>query len=91
MAAITLSNIGCGIYPHGRPVITLGMGSMCQCPAAWMVSAYPFMEFCQYVLSLLLSETFKIEPAQGPLIHLTVNEGEPSCLDLDLVGFSSVI
>ena len=56
-----------------------------------MISAYPIMKFCQYVLSLLLSEVFKVGPAQGPFIQLTVNEGEPSYLDLDLLGFSSVI
>ena len=91
MAAITFSNIGGDIYQHGQLVVALGVGSMCQCPAAWMISAYPIVEFCQYVLSMLLSEAFKIGPAQGPLIHLTINEGEPSCLDLDLVGLSFVI
>ena len=49
------------------------------------------MKFCQYVLSLLLSEAFKIGPARGSLIQLFVNKGEPSCLDLDLVDFSFVI
>ena len=56
-----------------------------------MIPAFPFVEFVQYVLSLLLSEEFKIESAQGPLIQLTVNEGEPRCLGLNFVGFSSVI
>ena len=49
------------------------------------------MEFCQYVLSLLVSEAFKIGPAQGLFIYLSVNEGELSCIDLDFMGFSSVI
>ena len=91
MAAITFSNIGGGIHPHGRPIVALGVGFICQCLAAWMIFAYPIMEFCQYVLSLLLSEEFKIGSAQGPLIQLTVNEGELSYLDLNLVGFSYVI
>ena len=65
MAPITFSNVGGDIYLHGRPVVTLAMGPMCQCPVTWVVSAYPFMKFCQYVLSLLLSETFKIRPAWG--------------------------
>ena len=91
LAVITFSNIGGGIYPHGWPIVAFGVGFMCQCPTAWMISTYPIMELCQYVLSLLLSETFKIGPAQGPLIQLTVNEGELSSLDLDLVGLGSVI
>ena len=88
---VTFSNIGGGIHPHARPIVDLSMGSMCQCLAAWMISAYPIVELYQYVLSLLLSETFKIGPARGPLIQLTVNEGERSCLDFDLVLFSFVI
>ena len=91
MAAITFSNIGGDIHSHGQPVVALGVGFMCQCFAAWMISAYPIMEFYQYVLSMLLSEAFKIGFAQGRLIQLTVNKGELSCLDLDLVGFGSVI
>ena len=63
LAAITFPNIGGGIYPHGWPIVALGMSSMCQRPAAWMIFAYPIVEFCQYVLSLLLSEAFKIGPA----------------------------
>ena len=34
---------------------------------------------------------FEIGSTQGLFIQLAVNEGEPSCLDLDLVGFSSII
>ena len=60
-----LSNMSGGIYPHGRPIVVLGMSSMLQRPAAWMISAYPIMEFCQYVLSLLVSETLKIGPNLG--------------------------
>ena len=67
------------------------MSSMCQRPTAWMIFAYPIVELHQYVLSLLLSEAFKIGPTQGPFIQLTVDEGELSFLDLDLTGFSSVI
>ena len=61
MAAITFSNIGDDICSHGRPVVALGVGSMCQCLVAWMITAYPIVEFDQYVLSLLLSEAFNIE------------------------------
>ena len=74
MATVTLSNIGGDIHPHGQPIVALGVGSMYQCPATWMIFAYPVVEFYQYVLSLLLSETFKIQPAQGSFIQLTVNE-----------------
>ena len=63
LAVVTLPKIGSDIHPHGRLIVTLGMSSMCQRPAAWMISAYPIVEFYQYVLSLLLSKTFKIGPA----------------------------
>ena len=63
LVAITFSNVGGDIRSHGRLVVTLGMGPMCQCPVAWVISAYPFMKFRQYVISLLLSEAFKIGPA----------------------------
>ena len=46
LAAITFSNIGDDIYLHGRLVVALRVGSMCQCPTAWMISAYPIVEFC---------------------------------------------
>ena len=72
---------------HGQPIIALGMSSMFQRPTTWMIPAYPVMEFCQHVLSLLLSKAFKVGPAQGQFIQLAVNKGEPSYLDLDLVGF----
>ena len=91
MAAVTFLDIGGGIHPHGRLIVALGMSSMCQHPAAWMISAYVIVEFFQYVLSLLLSEAFKIRLARGPFIQLTVNEGEPSRLDLDFAGFRSAI
>ena len=45
MAAVTLSNITGDINTHGRLVVTLGMSSMCQRPTAWVISAYPIMEF----------------------------------------------
>ena len=63
LAVLALPNIGGDIHPHGRPMVALGMSFMCQRLAAWMISTYPFVEFCQYVLSLLLSEAFKIRPA----------------------------
>ena len=63
MVMVTLPNIGDGIHLHGRPIVALGMSSMCQRPAAWMIFAYPIVEFYQYVLSLLLSEVFKIRLA----------------------------
>ena len=91
LAAVTLYNIGGGIHLYGRPIVALGMSSMSQRPIAWMISAYPIVELYQYVLSLLLSEAFKVGLAQGPFIQLIVNKGEPRCLDLDLVGFSFVI
>ena len=50
---------GC-IHPHGWPVVALGIGHMRQSPVAWMVSAYSFMEFHQYILPLLGGEAFKI-------------------------------
>ena len=91
MAAVTFLDIGSGIHQHGRLIVALGMSSMCQHPAAWMISAYVIVEFFQYVLSLLLSEAFKIGLAQGPFKQLTVNEGELSRLDLDLASFHSTI
>ena len=91
MAAVTLPNIGGCIHTHGGSIVALGMSSMCQCPTAWVIFAYPIMELCQYVLSLLVSEAFKVGLAQGPFIQLIVNKGESSYLDLDLVGFSSII
>ena len=63
LATVTLPNIGGGNHPHGRPIVALGMSSMCQRPATWMIFAYLIVEFYQYVLSLLSSETFKIGPA----------------------------
>ena len=39
LAAVTLSNIGSGICTHGRPIVALGMSSMCQRPAAWVIAA----------------------------------------------------
>ena len=91
MVAITFSNVVGDICSHGRPVVTLGIGPMCQWLAAWVVFAYAFMKFCKYVLPLLLSEAFKIGYAQGSLIQLFVNQGESCYLDLDLVGLSFVI
>ena len=68
LATVTPSNIVDSIHTHGRPIVALGMSSMCQRPTTWMIFAYPIMEFCQYVLSLLVSEAHKIGPAQGLLI-----------------------
>ena len=53
---------------HGWPIVAMGMGSMGQRPTAWMISAYPIMEFYQYILSLLVSEPLKVGPVQGPFI-----------------------
>ena len=53
---------------HDRPIVAFGMSSVCQRPTALVIFAYPVMEFWQYVLSPLLSKTFKIGLAQGPFI-----------------------
>ena len=59
MAAIALPDIG-SICSHGWPIITLHMGHVSQSSAAWMVFAYSFVEFYQYILSLVSGETLKI-------------------------------
>ena len=46
LEAITLSDMGSYIRPHGWLVITLGMGPMRQSSTAWVVSAYSFVELC---------------------------------------------
>ena len=38
------SYVGGCIRPHGWPIVALGIGLMRQSSAAWMVSAYSFME-----------------------------------------------
>ena len=91
LVAVTLPDIGDCICAHGWLIVALGMSSMGQCPVAWMISTYPIMEFCQYILSLLVSKALKVGLVQGPFILLTIHEGEPSRLDLDLVCFSSII
>ena len=63
MATVTPSNIGGDIHTHGRSIVSLGISSMSQRPVAWMISAYPIMEFCQYELSLVVSEALMIGPA----------------------------
>ena len=57
-----------GVSSHGRPVVALGVGSMCQCPATGMIPTYPIVEFGQYVLSLLLSKAFQIGSTHGSFI-----------------------
>ena len=63
LVAVRPSNIGSGIHTHGRQIVALGMSSMRQRPTTWMISSFPIMEFCPYVLSLLVSEALKIGPA----------------------------
>ena len=60
MATITLPNIGGDIYAHGWLLIALGVGSVGQRPAAWMISAYPIIELYQDILPLLMSEALKV-------------------------------
>ena len=56
------------VVAYGWLIVALGMSSMSQRLAAWMVSAYSIMELCQYILSMLVSKAFKIGPNQGPHI-----------------------
>ena len=83
MATVTLSDVGSCVCSHRWPVMTLCMGLVSQSPTARMASAYPFMEFFQYIRHLLCGETFKIQPAQRPFIWLSIHEGKYSRLDLD--------
>ena len=66
--SVTLPDIGDCICAHGWLIVALGMGFMGQRPIAWMISVYPVMELCQYILSLLVSEALKVGPVQGPFI-----------------------
>ena len=68
LEAVALPDIGNCIYAHGRPIVDLGMSSMGQHLTTWMIPAYPIMDFCQYILSLLISEALKVGPIQGPFI-----------------------
>ena len=46
LVAITLSGIIGSISFHGQPIVSLSMGSMGQCSAARVISAYSFMQLC---------------------------------------------
>ena len=51
-------------------IITLCIGPMSQSSIALMDFAYPFMEFYQYIFSLLRGDTLKIRPVQSIIVCL---------------------
>ena len=83
----TFPDIGSCIRPHGWPVVALGMGLVRQSSAAWMVSAYSFVEFHQCILPLLGKEAFKIRVAFLEIVCITTrSQGKIEPLEPESCG-----
>ena len=68
LATVTLLDIGDCICVHGWPIVAMGLVSMDQHLATWMISTHPIVELCQNILPLLVSEALKVGPVQRPFV-----------------------